>query len=210
MRRHAFGRSASLLLAAGFMLASVTAMAQPASPQGQPTRLRGTVQALDGQTLTVLSNAKQTVKVMLPEDLKVLGMERRPLASIKDGDFIGVTASKWKDGRLHATEVHIFPESMRGAGEGHYPWDFPETTMTNATVTGVMAGGDGRTVKLNYKDGQTAIDIAPDTPIVTFVPGDRSLLKRGAAVFVMGTKKDDGTIDAFSVTAEKNGVKPPM
>ena len=210
MKVQPFGLSARLLLAAGFMMASVAAMAQPAAPQGQPTRLRGTVQQLDGQTLTVLSNANQAVKVTLPETLDVLAMERRPLSSIKDGDFIGVTASKWKDGQLHATEVHIFPESMRGAGEGHYPWDFPETTMTNATVTGVMAESDGRTVKLNYKDGQTSIDISPETPIVTFVPGDKSLLKPGAAVFVMGTLKDDGTIDAFSVTAEKDGVKPPM
>ena len=210
MKTQPFGLSARLLLAAGFMMASVAAMAQPAAPQGQPTRLRGTVQQLDGQTLTVLSNANQAVKVTLPENLDVLAMERRSLSDIKDGDFIGVTASKWKDGLLHATEVHIFPESMRGAGEGHYPWDFPETTMTNATVTGVMAESDGRTVKLNYKDGQTSIDISPETPIVTFVPGDRSLLKPGAAVFVMGTLKQDGTIDAFSVTAEKDGVKPPM
>jgi len=210
MKIQPFGVSARVLLAAGFMMASVAAMAQPAAPQGQPTRLRGTVQQLDGQTLTVLSNANLAVKVTLPENLNVLAMERRSLSDIKDGDFIGVTASKWKDGQLHATEVHIFPESMRGAGEGHYPWDFPETTMTNATVTGVMAESDGRTVKLNYKDGQTSIDISPETPIVTFVPGDKSLLKPGVAVFVMGTLKQDGTIDAFSVTAEKDGVKPPM
>ena len=189
---------------------TVGSLAAMAQPQGQPTRLRGTVQALDGQTLTVLRSANEAVKVSLPESATLFGMESRSLSDIKDGDFIGVTASAWKDGRLHATEVHIFPESMRGAGEGHYPWDFPDTTMTNATVTGVMAESDGRTVKLNYKDGQTAIDIGPDTPIVTFTPGDRSLLKPGAAVFILGTQKDDGMIEAFSVSAEKNGVKPPM
>ena len=155
--------NARLFLAAMLTVGSLAAMAQP---QGQPTRLRGTVQALDGQTLTVLRSANEAVKVSLPESATLFGMESRSLSDIKDGDFIGVTASAWKDGRLHATEVHIFPESMRGAGEGHYPWDFPDTTMTNATVTGVMAESDGRTVKLNYKDGQTAIDIGPDTPIV--------------------------------------------
>ena len=210
MRFQPAGLGIRLALTVGLILASVAATAQPAKPEGQPTRLRGTVQHVDGQSFTVLSNAKETVPVTLAEGAGILGMARRSLEDIKDGDFVGVTASAWKDGRLHATEVHIFPESMRGAGEGHYPWDFPETTMTNATVTGVMAGGDGRTVKLIYKDGQTAIDIAPDTPIVTLVPGDRSLLKPGAAVFVLGLKKPDGTVEAYSVAAEKDGVKPPM
>ncbi|HKJ74345.1 MAG TPA: hypothetical protein VKA19_09545 [Alphaproteobacteria bacterium] len=209
MKSLSFGLPARVFLVAGFMLASVAASAQPAS-KGQPTRLRGTVQKLDGDTLTVLSNANMAIKVMLPPKIQVLGMARRSLSDIKDGEFVGVTAAKGKDGDLHATEVHIFPDSMRGAGEGHYAWDVPNTTMTNATVAGETTASNGRTLKLAYKGGQTKIDVSPDTPIVTFVPGDKTLLKPGAAVFVMGTAKPNGTIDAFSVTAEKNGVKPPM
>ena len=200
---------ARAVFAAGLALASISAMAQPA-PQGTPIRLRGTVQSLDGQTLTVLTSADEAIPVTLPPNLNVTALERRSLSDIKDGDFIGVTAGTDKKGMMHATEVHIFPEAMRGAGEGHYPWDFPDTTMTNATVTGVMAGSDGRTVKLTYKDGQAEVAIGPDTPIVTFVPGDTSLLKPGAAVFVMGNRQEDGTVNAFAVTAEKDGVKPPM
>ncbi len=197
------------LIAAALVLTTVSAVAQPAE-QPQTLRLRGTVQALDGNTLTVLSTANKAVKVHLQDNTNVMGVASRPLSSIKDGDFIGVTAGPAQNGHLQAMEVHVFPENMRGAGEGHYPWDFPHSTMTNATVTGVLAASDGRTFKLNYKDGQQEIDVSPDTPVVALVPGDRSLLKPGAAVVVLGTLNDDNTIQAFAVTAEKNGVKPPM
>jgi hypothetical protein len=209
MKAFRISRRVRAVLTLGAMLFTGAALAQPAQ-QAQPERLRGTVQSLDGDTLVVRSQADDAVKVNLPANLNVLGMEKRSLSDIKDGDFVGVTARAGQDGALHATEVHIFPETMRGAGEGHYPWDFPQTTMTNATVTGVIAASDGRTLKLAYKDGQNNIDVSPDTPIVTFVPGDKSLLKPGTTVFVMGTPQPDGTISAFSLTAEKNGVKPPM
>jgi hypothetical protein len=208
-RSFAMKISSLSLIAAAVILSSVVALAQPA-PQPQTLRLRGTVQTLDGDTLTVLSTANKAVKVTLQTNTNVMGVAARPLSSIKDGDFVGVTAGPGPDGHLHATEVHLFPDNMRGTGEGHYPWDFPKSTMTNATVTGVLAASDGRTLKLNYKDGQQEIDVSPDTPVVALVPGDRSLLKAGAAVVIIGTLNADNTIQALAVTAEKNGVKPPM
>lgn len=197
------------LMVLALLSVPLAAAAQPA-PQGPTERIRGTVQTLDGQTLTVLSTASEAVMVTLPEAVNIMGVARRPLSSIKDGDFVGVTAETGQDGQLHATEVHVFPDAMRGAGEGHYPWDFPNTTMTNATVTGELASNDGRTLKLIYKNGKQEIDVSPDIPIVALVPGDRSLLKPGAAVVVIGTPQANGTVQALAVTAEKDGVKPPM
>jgi hypothetical protein len=98
---------------------------------------------------------------------------------------------------------------MRGAGEGHYPWDLPESTMTNATVTGIASAGDDRTLKLRFASGEVEVDVAPGTPIVELVPGDPSLLMPGASVFVLGIP-DGERITAFAILAEKDGVKPPM
>ena len=117
---------------------------------------------------------------------------------------------------MHAQEVHIFPEAMRGTGEGHRPMapdpaanisgvagEPQERTMTNATVTGVQS----RTLTLKYKDGEAEIVVAPDVPIITLVVGDASLLKPGAAVAIVAVKKDAGLV-ATNLTAEKDGVKP--
>jgi len=112
---------------------------------------------------------------------------------------------------LHALEVLIFPEAMRGTGEGHFPWDLqPESLMTNAAVAGVAAAPTGRTLKLAHKGQETEIVVGPEAPIVTFQPADASLLKPGAAVFLTAQKQPDGTLTAARVTAEKDGVKPPM
>lgn len=100
---------------------------------------------------------------------------------------------------------------MRGAAEGHGPWDLqPGSLMTNAAVAGVAAAPTGRTLKLAYKGEETEIVVPPETPIVTFQPADASLLKPGAAVFLIARKQPDGTLIAARVTAEKDGVKPPM
>jgi hypothetical protein len=180
----------------------------PAAPPPQ-VRLRGTVQRLEGQLLTVLTEADGAVVVTLAPNVGINGLARRSLADISDNTFIGTTALRGRDGRWEATEVHIFPEAMRGAGEGHYPWDLPESTMTNAAVTGTATAGDGRTLKLKYATGEVEVDVSPATPIVELVPGDTSLLVPGATVFVLGAP-DGTTINAFAILAEKDGVKPPM
>ena len=100
---------------------------------------------------------------------------------------------------------------MRGTGEGERPWDLtPGSLMTNATVSGITGAPQGQTLKVTYKGGESEIVVAPSTPIVTFAPGDASLLKPGAAIITAASKKPDGSLTASRVTAEKDGVKPPM
>jgi len=202
MKRHLF------VLAALFALLAAPAFAQ--APEAS-THIRGTVISFSGETLAVHSRDGQRFSVAVPPQARIGALKKLTLADIKKGDFIGAAAAPDKNGVLHAQEVLIFPEKMRGAGEGHYPWDLtPNSTMTNATVAGVVQRKNSRTLTLEYKGGSATIRVDARTPIVTFAPGDRSLLKPGAAVLVIGQKQSDGSLVARVVTAEKNGVKPPM
>ena len=200
-------RAVSYLAAACLTLFVVPALAQ----EGTPTRIRGTVEKLDGQTLVVKSREGQALSVILSNDLKVSAVNKAQLSDIKQGDFIGTAAVPGTDGKLHAQEVLIFPEALRGAGEGHRPWDLtPDSTMTNATVAEVAEGAKGRLLKLKYKDGEKEIEVPMEAPIVTLAPGDPSLLQPGTAVFISAMKAADGTLSASRVTAGKDGVPPPM
>jgi len=180
-------------------------------PTAAPTRVRGTVEKLDGQTLAIKTREGPVTTIALAPNFTVNGVVKKELSDIKEGDYVGVASLKGTDGKLHALEVLIFPEAMRGTGEGHSPWDLqPESLMTNAAVAGVAAAPTGRTLKLAHKGQETEIVVGPDAPIVTFQPADASLLKPGAAVFLTAQKQPDGTLTAARVTAEKDGVKPPM
>ena len=200
------------LLFAGALIAlmAVPAGAQQA-PQGTPTRIRGTVEKLDGQALTVKSREGQQVMIALAPNVTVAYLVKKSLGDIKAGDFVATTSSKGTDGKNHSVELRIFPEAMRGLGEGQYAWDLmPESLMTNATVSGITGAPQGQTLKVTYKGGESEIVVGPDTPIFGYGTGDTSLLKPGAAIFIVALKKDDGTLSAARVTAEKDGVKPPM
>ena len=180
-------------------------------PTAAPTRVRGTVEKLDGQTLAIKTREGPVATIALAPNFTVNGVVKKELSDIKEGDYVGVASLKGTDGKLHALEVLIFPEAMRGTGEGHFPWDLqPESLMTNAAVAGVAAAPTGRTLKLAHKGQETEIVVGPEAPIVTFQPADASLLKPGAAVFLTAQKQPDGTLTAARVTAEKDGVKPPM
>jgi len=186
------------------------AFAQPA-PNGTPTRVRGIVEQLDGQTLTVKSRDGQTLSLALAPNFSVNAVVKRTLADIKSGDYIASTSVKGKDGKLHAVEVHFFPENMRGTAEGQFAWDLlPESVMTNATVAGIARAPQGNVLTMSYKGQQSEIVVSPDIPIVAYAPGDASLLKPGAAVFIFALRKPDGSLTAARITAEKDGVKPPM
>jgi hypothetical protein len=200
------------LLLAGALIAliAVPAIAQNA-PEGTPTRIRGTVEKLDGQNLTVKSREGQELTIVLAPNFTVAAVVKKNLADIKTGDFVGAASTKGTDGKLHALEVLIFPEALRGTGEGERAWDLtPDSLMTNATVAGIASATQGQALKVSYKGGESEIIVAPDTPVVTFAPGDTSLLKPGAAVFIGALKKPDGSLSAARVNAEKDGVKPPM
>lgn len=205
-----------LALASGLMLLAMPALAQDRGA-GAPVRLRATIENVAGGTATVKTEFGVTNRVDLTQKTQISGVAARKLSDIKPNDFIGVTAMRDKAGVLHATEVHIFPEQLRGAGEGHRGWDKgPESSMTNAAVAGIVSSKDGKVFTMDYTEkpsgqhGEVKIDLTPNIPIVAFVPGDKSLLKPGAHVVMFARKNDDGTYTALNIIAEKDGVKPPM
>ncbi|HEX2150491.1 MAG TPA: DUF5666 domain-containing protein [Stellaceae bacterium] len=200
-----------IALSLAFIVLLVAPSLAQAPPASSPTRVRGTVEKLDGQNLAVKTREGPVATIALAPNFTVNGIVKKDLADIKQGDYVGVASTKGTDGKLHALEVLIFPEAMRGTAEGQFPWDLqPESLMTNAAVAGVAAAPTGRTLKLAYKGGESEIVVGPDAPIVTFQPADASLLKPGATVFIVAQKQPDGTLTAARVTAEKDGVKPPM
>jgi hypothetical protein len=196
----------SSLMGALGALAILPALAQ--TPEGPPARIRGTVDRLEGQTLIVRTTSGQSVPVTMTADFAVSGVVRRSLSDIKAGDYIASTSVRGADGKLRALEVHFLPP---GANEGQFAWDLaPDSLMTNATVAGVAAAPQGQVLKVAYKGQEAEITVAPDIPVVAFVPGDMSLVKPGAAVFIFGRRNPDGSVSATRATLEKDGVKPPM
>jgi hypothetical protein len=180
----------------------------------EPTvRVRGTVERVDGSTLTVKSRDGQTTyKVRMAENLAVRGIVKASLSDIKQNSFIGVTGMPQADGSQKAVEIHIFPEAMRGTGEGHRPWDLmPSSTMTNATVAQMVKGVHGDEITLKFKDGEKKIVVAESTAIVTYVPADKTELKPGAKIFIAAAnKKEDGALEAAAISVGRDGVVPPM
>lgn len=188
-------------------LLAVPAWAQNAPP----VRVAGAVEQLDGGTLTVKEKDGETKSVKLAENAAIYGVEKRAVGDIKPGDFVASGGVKGTDGKIHAVEVRIFPESLRGTGEGQRPWSVKsEGVMTNATVGTVTQSSEGGVVHVTYKDGQSEYTVGPEVPILAYVAGSRDLLKPGAAVLVFAQKQADGTLTTSRVTAEKDGVKPPM
>jgi hypothetical protein len=189
---------------------AVPALAQTPS---EATRMRvaGTVEKLDGNNLTVNMTDGPAVTVVLTDNAAVFGVEKRTLADIKPGDYLASAGVKGTDGKIHAVDVRIFHETLRGTGEGQRPWEFkPDVVMTNATVGAVTQSPEGGVIHVKYKEGESEYMVGPEVLIVAYVAGDRSLLKPGAAVVIIAQKKPDGTLTTGRVTAEKNGVKPPM
>jgi hypothetical protein len=175
-----------------------------------PTRIRGTIESAEGQTLKIESRNGETVTVTLRPDTGIVAITPATISDIKPGSFIGTAAMPQPDGSQVALEVHIFPENMRGTGEGHRPYDLqPQSTMTNGTV-GDVVGTEGRNFTVRYKGGEKKIEVPASVPIITFEPGDRSLLTAGAHVIVIGSKAPDGSISLDRVLVGKNGLAPPM
>jgi hypothetical protein len=192
----------------GFLTMSAFAQNPPATT---PVRVAGTIEKLDGDNLTVKTKDDQAVTVTLNADAAIFGVEKRTLADIKPGDFLASGGVKGSDGKIHAIEVRIFPEALRGIGEGQRPWDVkPDGVMTNATVGNVSQSPEGGVVHVTYKDGQSEFTVGPAVPVLAYVAGDRGLLKPGAAVSTVAQKKPDGSLTTGRVTAQKDCVKPPM
>jgi hypothetical protein len=194
--------------AAALLVGGLTASAASAQER---VRVRGQIEKVDGQVLTVKSREGGTLTIKVPENVAVSATMKRSISDIKSNDFVGIAAMPQGSGPSRALEVLIFPEAMRGAGEGHYGWDLmPESTMTNAAVAETVASVNGRTLTLKYKDGQQTFAVAADTPIVTFVPADKTALKPGVPVFIgAATKAPDGSLNAARVTVAGD-IAPPM
>ena len=180
----------------------------------QPERMnvRGTIEKIDGNSMMVKTREGQDVSVTLPDNLAVRGLVKVSLSDVKPGSYIGVSAMPQSDGTERAMHIHIFPEAMRGTGEGHRPFDVrPGSTMTNAAVDSTVVGTDGQIITVKYKDGEKKFIVPADAPIVAYVPGARDELKPGAKIMLFNaTKQPDGTIQAASVTVGRDGLTPPM
>jgi hypothetical protein len=214
---------------AAVVLAS-SALAQNAPPQ----RIKGSIEAFAAPDLTVKTDQGKTVEIALLPDAKVIANEKSSLADIKPGDFVASAALVGPDGKLHSQELRIFPEPLRGLGEGQYPMDTPNRSMTNATVQevngkvkassgvlkltfhGSMAGANGTCSghasapgKGNC-EGQTELVVDKKVPVMKWVLGDVSWLEKGKAVSIFAAAGPDGKLSTRGVVVEHNGIKPTL
>ena len=188
----------------------VIAFIATASAQ-ETVRVRATIDALDGQSMSVTTRDGTKLAIKIADNVTVVGIVKATMNDIKAGSYVGVAGMPQADGSQKALEVHIFPEAMRGTGDGHRGWDLqPSSTMTNGSVEQTAASSDGQVLTLKYKDGEKKIVVPPDAPIVVYVPGDKSELKAGASIFISAAvKQADGTLEAPRVNVGR-GVAPPM
>jgi hypothetical protein len=196
----------NILLACALVAASCTL----ASAQQAPTvRVRGTIEKVDGNALT-LKTADGEAKLTLTGNAQIVAVVKASMADIKENTFLGSAAMPQPDGTQKALEVHIFPEAMRGTGEGHRPFNIPGSTMTNGTAAGAtVTGVDGSAIKVKYKDGEKLIIVPPNVPIVRYEIGSAADLKAGAAFTVTAaTKKPDGTLEAARINVGRDGTVP--
>lgn len=195
---------AVLILSALMVVVSAGAIAQ------SPVRVRGTVTALEGNSLSVKTRDGKDLKINLPGDVTVSAAKALSLADIKSGDFVGPASRMGSDGKLVAISVQVFPAALRGVvPEGHTPWDLePGSMMTNAIVAGTVQSSSGRELKLEYKGGSQTVVVPAGVPIFTTVPGDRSLLVPGAYIVTMARATADGALSSARVSVSKDGARP--
>ncbi|TCM52742.1 hypothetical protein C8J36_108187 [Rhizobium sp. PP-F2F-G48] len=193
---------------AGIALAALLGTTVQAADQ---IRVRGTVESLEGNTLSVKTREGTAATILLKDGWKVSSVAKASIDDIKTGDFVGIASLPTAEGGDGALEVLIFPAAMKGTGEGSYAWDLkPNSSMTNATVANAVKAVDGQTVTVTYKGKEKKISIPAGTPVVTFAPAVEADLKSGATVFVPSEKAADGTISSSRVVVGTNGVQPPM
>jgi len=192
--------------------ATVFAVAAQAGAQQPATkRIRGDIVAIEGTKLQVRMREGPVADIDLDDKYTVTAVVKIAPSAIARGSFVGTASMPEVDGTLRALEVLVFPESGRGSGEGHYPWDLqPGSMMTNATVVEVVDVGAGRRMTLRYKDGEKVVTVPPAVPIVTFQPGSREMVVPGAHVILSATVRPDGTLDATRMSVGKDGLVPPM
>ena len=200
-----------VLLAFYAFLLPVALVAAIAFAEGTPVRVRGFVVSLDGSKLVVRAKDGSDVTVNLNDNFATLAVVKSSMADIKEGTFIGTATVTQPDSTLRSLEVVVFPENLRGFGEGHYPWDLgSKSMMTNATVANAVRGVDGQTVTVTYKGGEKKIDVPANVPVVAVVPATKADIMPGAPVFVPTERQADGSLRSGAVLFGKDGVIPPM
>jgi Domain of unknown function (DUF5666) len=201
-------RSLLIVLAA----ASIVLSSEAVLAAGTTSNVRGTIEDVGGDTMQVKESNGTSVTVRLAQNAKVVSVSKASLSDVKPGTFIGTAAMPQPDGRLQALEVHIFPESMRGTGEGNRAWDAGSgSSMTNGTVGQEVNKVEGNTLTVKYRGGDKTVTVAPSTKVVALVPGDRNDLKPNEKVFIpAATAVANGSFEATRVTVGKDGVAPPM
>jgi len=171
--------------------------------------VRGTIERVEGPIYVIKARDGAELKLTVADKPQIAALVKASLADVQQGFFVGVTSMPQPDGSQKALEVHIFPEAMRGTGEGHYAWDLrPQSMMTNANVEQVGATVDGRTLTLKYKDGEQKIFVPADVPIVRYEVADRTDLKPGSPVFIVAVKQPDGTLEGRAWRVGRNGAAP--
>ncbi|WP_085710514.1 MULTISPECIES: DUF5666 domain-containing protein [unclassified Pseudomonas] len=206
MFRQLLRHTTTLLMIGVLSAGSVCAGEAP----GMRIGVRGEITGVSPDSLKVHVNTGENVVVQLTPDTKVRAVTLANIEDIKPGSYIGSAAIPQEDGTLKALEVHVFPPELAGSGDGHRPFDLAKgSSMTNGSV-GDLVVSNGRVLTVNYKGGQQKILVPEDVPIVNLTPGDRSLLKVGVKIVTFVTQSADGTLTAQSISAGKDGVKPPM
>ncbi|HMH99709.1 MAG TPA: hypothetical protein VK577_24520 [Bradyrhizobium sp.] len=185
-------------------------IATPASAADDTVRIRGTIESVEGPVYLVKNRDGAELKLTVTDNPLFVAISPSTMADIKPGMFVGSAGMMQADGTQKAIEVHIFPESMRGTGEGHYDWDLkPQSKMTNANVEQTVAGVDGQILSVKYKDGEKKLLVTPETVVVTYVPGNKDDLKPGTKIFVAAAKKQpDGSLQTPRITYGRNGAGP--
>ncbi len=196
-------------------LVAMPVLAEAQAPQGgpRPVRIRGTIEKVEGSTVTVKTRDGKTETLKLAENPRITAMVKATLADIKVGSFIGVTAMPQPDGSQKAIGLHIFMDAQHGVVPLRSgPWDRdPGSTMTNADVTSKVESVDGQVMMVKYAEGEKKVIVPPNTPVVKFVPGNMGDLKPGAQmILIAGKRNEDGTIAAPGVNVGRDGAAPPM
>lgn len=189
---------------------ALSVLALPASAEAPVVRIRGTIAAVEGQTVTIKPRLGAPVQVKLGEAVRVATANTAKIGDIQPDSYIGTAATPQADGTLKALEVAVFAPSMRGTGDGHYPWDLEkENTMTNGAV-GALSGTTGRTITVVYKGGEKTITVPEDVPVVSIAPGDVGTIRPGARVVAFTRAEAGGTAVADRMIVGENGTVPPM
>jgi hypothetical protein len=201
MNRKIFGVLAALSV-------TLFSFSSPA-PAQDTTRIRGTVERIDGPVFVVKTREGSEVKLTVTDNPLFVAIVPSKISDIRPGMFVGSAGMMQEDGTQKAIEVHIFPESMRGTGEGHYDWDLlPKSKMTNGNVEQAVTGVDGPVLSVKYKDGEKKLVVTPQTVVVTYEIGKREEVQPGTKIIVAAKKQADGTMQTPRITYGRNGEGP--